>query len=358
MVAAPHSIPCPFLPVINRPYTANDIHDLGRDRSSTFYNTALHYAQSLWLEGFPAKSLLLVNRALSCWLPEVSLKVPGESPYHAVAWLLQNRPPGFFVGNPRRHYQHLATRMVEPHKTLRTWRAWACWYLSKHLLSESEFPSDEKQIREELIVEPTRDEIARQLTALSPQDDCAAWLEALAWAGESWQPVATSEVVVTPVSETDLPIVQALAHRIWRAVYPAIISTEQIDYMLEQMYSLPHLQEEMLTHGVRYRLISAGGNDAAGFLAWQSMADDESACLHKLYLLPELHGKGLGARALQFVMDEAKAAGAKKLRLRVNRENRGAIRAYLRQGFAFEEDLCTDIGGGFVMDDHVMVREL
>jgi ribosomal protein S18 acetylase RimI-like enzyme len=47
-----------------------------------------------------------------------------------------------------------------------------------------------------------------------------------------------------------------------------------------------------------------------------------------------------------------------KIRLRVNRGNHLAIRAYQRAGFEITEELCNDIGGGFVMDDYVMVRML
>src|SRR5947209_1546475 len=126
--------PCPFLPQPPRAITHEDMHALGADRGVRFYETVLGYAQSLWLDGFPAKALLLISRGLSCWLPDVSLVQPW-APYCAVAWILRNRPEGRFFGNPRWHYQHLATRMVEPNKQLRTWRAWACWYLAKQILS-------------------------------------------------------------------------------------------------------------------------------------------------------------------------------------------------------------------------------
>lgn len=357
---SPSLSPCPFLPQIDRRYTADEIHALGRDRSATFYHLALHYAQSLWLEGFPAKSLLLVNRALSCHLPEVSLQVEDSRPYHAVAWILQHRPEGQFIGNPRRHYQHLATRMVEPHKTLRTWRAWACWYLSKHLLPESEHPSDEKQIREEGIVEPRRSDIVQHLTALSPNNDVAAWQAALKWAGEHWSPASHLQFV--PAQQEDLPTVEALAREIWPQVYRELISAGQIQYMLGLMYNVPHLEEEVRTRGVRYQLIREEDGSLVGFLGWEletgTDLERSTALLHKLYVKPNQHGRGVGASALAHVISEATSAGAATLQLRVNRQNRKAIRAYLRAGFEFEEDRCTDIGGGFVMDDHVMVKRL
>ncbi len=68
------------------------------------------------------------------------------------------------------------------------------------------------------------------------------------------------------------------------------------------------------------------------------------------------HGRGIGARALRWVEDAARARGLSCIRLRVNRRNSPAIRAYVRAGFSFEPRSCTDIGGGFVMDDFVMAK--
>lgn len=351
-------IPCPHLPAIDHVYSAQEIHDLGRDRSERFYSTALHYAQSLWLEGFPAKALLLVNRALSCRLPEVSLQTPHQ-PYHAVAWMLQHRPEGLFIGNPRRHYQHLATRMVEPHKELRIWRAWACWYLAKCLLPEKEYPADEKQIREELVIEPQRAEIAGALRRLSPHDDLPAWEGALQWAcaqmGYAIAPSAHLSFVAATVA--DLPVVRELALEIWPHTYADIISMEQIHYMLERMYDLDEMRQEMVVRKISYTLMHRDGVPI-GYMAWEEVPNDQSLYIHKLYLKPELQGLGIGARALLWLEEEARRFHGTKMRLRVNRKNHKAIRAYLRHGFVFEYEVCSDIGESFVMDDHVMGKPL
>jgi diamine N-acetyltransferase len=44
--------------------------------------------------------------------------------------------------------------------------------------------------------------------------------------------------------------------------------------------------------------------------------------------------------------------------LRVNRQNQQAIDAYLKHGFTVATLIVEDIGGGFVMDDYVMVKAL
>ncbi len=331
------------------------MHALGKDRSAAFYHTALNYAQSLWLAGFPAKTLLLINRALSCKLPEVALDGNGK-PYHAVAWILLNRPADRFIGNPRRHYQHLATRMVEPHKELRAWRAWACWYLAKELLAESEFPPDMVQVRDELIIKPRRADIANQLKRLSPNDDVAAWESALSWAREQTGQLhraAPTSLNFYLAGEHDLDEVIRLAPVIWGATYRGIISEAQIDYMLQKSYSSEVLKED-LARGVHLALMREGPLNI-GFLAWEAMSDGV-AFLHKLYLLPEWHGCGVGAQALRWLAEQARAARLNFISLRVNRKNLKAIRAYLREGFWVDQDLCTPIGDGYLMDDHLMTK--
>jgi GNAT superfamily N-acetyltransferase len=358
--------PCPFLPEIDRVYKATDIHALGSDRGPVFYETSLCYAQSQWRMGLPAQAMLQLNRALACCLSydEPVLK-RWPLPYQAMAWIIQQRPEGQFIGNPRRHFQHLATRMVPPHKELRTWRAWACWYLSKVLLPEVEHPADWKQIRHEGVVEPTFRQIREQLHALSPADDETRWLETLTGLGVNRR--GPTDATVRPIDAEQLHVVQELAHAIWPRVYTGIISDAQIDYMLRQRYDLDVLRADH-AQGVRYALICLGEDvslgelrslpDYVGYIAFEPRPSEDEAFLHKLYLLPEAAGRGIGATALNWVSEQATALGLKRQRLFVNKHNVQAVRAYLRQGFVFEQDVITDIGDGFVMDDFVMVKHL
>lgn len=262
------------------------------------------------------------------------------------------------MGNPRRHYQHLATRMVAPHKELRTWRAWACWYLAKEVLPEADYPHDSQQVRQERVVKPTRALIAEQLARWSPCDDLEAWQDALAMA-HGWlkkpAPTPLPELNIRLITPAELPVVRELAHEIWHAAYPGMIPIEQIRYMLERMYAPDELRQEMVVRGVKYALVECEGRPC-GYMAWELVPNDRSIFLHKLYVKPDLHGRGVGAASLRWLEKQACAESATCIRLRVNRNNHRAIRAYLRAGFSFGHDLCSDIGGGFVMDDHVMEK--
>jgi ribosomal protein S18 acetylase RimI-like enzyme len=51
-------------------------------------------------------------------------------------------------------------------------------------------------------------------------------------------------------------------------------------------------------------------------------------------------------------------SGARTLELRVNRHNAAAIGFYRKNGFTAFADDCREIGGGYVMDDYLMRRDL
>ena len=353
--------PHPFLPEIDRPYTAADVDVVAKDRDAQFYLTAHRYAQSLWQSGFPAKAILLLNRALSLPLSgSEAVLQEWPLPYKAAAWLLINRREDQFIGNPRRHWQHLATRMVEPNKALRTWRAWACWYLAKEILPEQEYPSDEKQIREEGVVEPTFAEIAERLEALSPANDLEVWQQALAWARQQLhlQERKPVPVRIRRIAADELPVVVSLAHRIWHACYPGIISDGQIRYMLSVWYRPEVMARDMEMRGVWYALVEGEGLGAVGYVSFERLAGRDALFINKLYVLPEMHGRGVGAATLHWTEARAKEMGLTRVQLRVNKRNPLAIRAYQRAGYVFLEDVCTDIGSGFVMDDYLMEKKV
>lgn len=156
-------------------------------------------------------------------------------------------------------------------------------------------------------------------------------------------------------TEDDIPLIQRLSHDIWHKHYPSIISVEQIEYMLPRMYGTSVIAEELRDANLRYELLFLE-SQAIGYASYRF--ELPSVFLSKLYLDPALHGRGFGQMALAHIEAVARAQGATSIYLFVNKRNEKAIRAYLRSGFAIEQDVVTDIGGGFVMDDHKMRKSL
>ena len=156
--------------------------------------------------------------------------------------------------------------------------------------------------------------------------------------------------------EEHIAAISRLAGVIWRECYPDIISPAQIDYMLARMYAADVLRAEM-RGGIRYHCLMLEGG-LGGFAACGPLAEPAVFKLHKLYLLPTWHGRGFGSLLLLHCERDSRERGARRLVLNVNKKNTKAIRAYERNGFAVWESVVADIGGGFVMDDYVMSKDL
>jgi diamine N-acetyltransferase len=155
-----------------------------------------------------------------------------------------------------------------------------------------------------------------------------------------------------PATTDDIPLLQRLAHEIWHEHYPAIISVEQIDYMLELMYAT-HVIENELSSATRWTLIQQDG-EPVGFLSYTNDSPSGVCKLHKLYVRVNRHGQGLGRASLAHVMDMAAAQHAREVSLFVNKRNAKAIHAYQRAGFSVAESVITELGQGYVMDDFRM----
>ena len=164
-------------------------------------------------------------------------------------------------------------------------------------------------------------------------------------------------IEILPADEEHLSGLAALAGVIWRQHYPGIISHEQIEYMLGKMYALDKLRGEIRSQGICfYRLIVDG--QMAGFASIGPLDMPTIWKLHKLYLLPELHGRELGTLLLNHCEAEACRFGARRLQLAVNKRNLRPIAAYKRNGFIVVKSVVTDFGSGFVMDDFIMAKDL
>lgn len=141
--------PCPLLPAVDRIHDHTLTRRHGAEKGPAFYLDALRYAQSQWMAGKPAQAVLQLDKAWMADLagaPEVLGLHP--SPYAALVWILQAAADGScgYLGNPVRHFQHLASRISGPRREARSWRAWACMHLAVQAGPPGAFPHDGRQL--------------------------------------------------------------------------------------------------------------------------------------------------------------------------------------------------------------------
>jgi len=142
-----------------------------------------------------------------------------------------------------------------------------------------------------------------------------------------------------------------LANNIWREHYPGIISKEQIDYMLQSRYAVQYLKN-LMQQGEKF-FLCIEDDLPIGFYSYTQRSTDYF--LNKFYLSKSKHRGGVGTIMFNHLLTQIEADNV-PLRLQVNRKNLKAINFYFKQGFVIEEVKDFDIGGGYLMEDFVMLR--
>ncbi len=159
--------------------------------------------------------------------------------------------------------------------------------------------------------------------------------------------------IIKSAEYKDLQIVHDLAHKIWPSAYGEILSSNQLNYMLSEFYSLSSLQNQVadLQHNF---LIVFDEEIPIGFASFSPKEKDSNTYrLHRIYILPHQQGTGTGKLLLNHIINLIKKSGSSILELNVNRYNKARI-FYEKLGFKIisEEDI--DIGNGYFMNDYIM----
>lgn len=178
-----------------------------------------------------------------------------------------------------------------------------------------------------------------------------------------------TEIQITPAGLNDSTFIRSVSERTWPSTYGHIITQEQINFMLDWMYSDVSLEKQM-NEGCEFYIASIKKEneqwDAVGFCSVSPEEEKDQTDqvnekvegakahkLNKLYILPSAQGTGAGKALLHQAIEVAKAAGSSSIYLQVNKQN-DAYSFYLKQGFIKEAEFKFDIGNGFYMDDYVM----
>lgn len=160
------------------------------------------------------------------------------------------------------------------------------------------------------------------------------------------------DYLIEKIDKTQLPRVQKLAQIIWPECFAGILDEALIPQMVEKIYDLQTLEEDILLRQHIYWICSINGKDVGYVSAY---IEGARLWIKKLYLAKETRGLGIGKAMIETA--KAQFRGAKSMALYVNDGNLPSIAFYKSQGFAIVETTPV-IMGGFEFTDYVMEKAL
>ena len=155
----------------------------------------------------------------------------------------------------------------------------------------------------------------------------------------------------------DIPVIRSMASVVFPKTYEDILTSDQIDYMMEWMYSESSLRRQMTEEGHIYYIAQQNGIPV-GYLSIQPEGEN-AYHLQKLYILPDYQGLGWGKCMFVHatkVIKELHPAPCRML-LNVNRLNE-ALHFYQKMGMTKVSEGDFAIGGGYYMNDYIMGLDL
>ena len=148
----------------------------------------------------------------------------------------------------------------------------------------------------------------------------------------------------------DIETIRQVAQEAWPVAYGSILKPDQIEYMLDMMYSAASLHKQMEEEGCEF--IIAELDKPVGFASFSEIGDGLFK-LNKLYVLSTMQGLGVGSRLTREVIRRCEERGGTLLELQVNKNNEAKL-FYEGLGFEVDHEGVFDIGQGYVMDDYIM----
>ena len=188
----------------------------------------------------------------------------------------------------------------------------------------------------------------------------------------------------------DLQSIHDMAQVVFRHTYREILSPEQMEYMMEMMYSLPNLHQQ-IEEGHHYYIAydipasscvgeassDGGKNTPCGYVSVQHQGKDDDGVevfhLHKIYVMPQAQGRGVGVRLFQTVVDHVRSEidsaidggyamtasqqPKARIELNVNKHN-SAVNFYKHIGMRIIHEEDYPIGNGFYKTDYIMAMDI
>jgi ribosomal protein S18 acetylase RimI-like enzyme len=165
-----------------------------------------------------------------------------------------------------------------------------------------------------------------------------------------------SQIILKDAGYGDIHTIQEIMLKVWPQTYAPIISEDQINYMIQMMYSDQSLHHQMKDG--HHFVLAFFDNIPVGYASFSRTDNWTTYKLHKLYIDLNIQRKGVGTALLNKIIQTIKSDHGKFLQLQVNRSNFHALDFYKKHGFFVIKATDMDIGNGFFMNDYILQKRL
>ncbi|CAI2767830.1 GNAT family N-acetyltransferase [Flavobacterium collinsii] len=163
-------------------------------------------------------------------------------------------------------------------------------------------------------------------------------------------------ITISEAAISDIKQIQKIVHITWPITYGEILTKEQLAYMLDLFYSDEALTGQLVKKEQLFYMIDEAETNI-GFIGIEHNYKGKAVTkIHKIYLLPETQGKGIGKRVIEEIEKLGLEHNSQALSLNVNRFNT-ALGFYKKIGFEIIGEVDLDIGNGYLMEDYVMEKK-
>lgn len=148
---------------------------------------------------------------------------------------------------------------------------------------------------------------------------------------EPGQGFESPEFTIRRSTTSDIPAIESVARVTWGVTYKDIIRPEVQDELLGRWYA-PSALEQTILRGDSWLYVAEAMEQVVGFAQFAKRRDDRGE-LVRIYILPQMQGKGIGGRLMEAGLDSLLRQKVQEVVVQVEKNNQNAIGFYEHNGF-------------------------
>lgn len=150
--------------------------------------------------------------------------------------------------------------------------------------------------------------------------------------------------------------VACLANQIFGQHFSQFMPRPQIDHILDNYNSFKTINERINTGGYSYYFI-LNDNRQVGFFAYCSRLGDAIE-ITEIGLIKKQRGRGNAKKAVKFIKEQAAEAGQKTLKIKIDKKNESAVKAFTALGFEEIGEEQEKLSGDFFIETTVLAMNV